>query len=342
MIHDLLSAVRLLSTSAFAIVVLAARLTADPPPNELVIATWNLEWFFDYDTSDNRSETARKLSAPSQKAWEWRRDRVAEAIAKIRPTIMALQEIENRHVLVELTDQLRKQHNLSYRVAFIEGIDSATEQDVGILYQSGLVEYSRREQSKEMFESEKYYNMAKHLFARFEWQVEGRTESLLVMTVHLRSGSDSADLRLRQARLVHHWLQPYLERGENVIVMGDFNFEELAGQGRANGETAELLGTQTPDTRDDLVDLLERVPIEKRRTHLFLDRQFDRIFISQALRQDTRSRRDLVFQSISTRPELVIRGKGIDEDHWATRYAEPLEERDISDHYPLVARFKFQ
>ncbi|HMP16431.1 MAG TPA: hypothetical protein PKD72_05375, partial [Gemmatales bacterium] len=34
---------------------------------ELSVATWNMEWFYDWDISDNQSETAKINSAPSRK-----------------------------------------------------------------------------------------------------------------------------------------------------------------------------------------------------------------------------------------------------------------------------------
>ena len=107
----------------------------------------------------------KEQAAPNREEWDWKRDGVAQVIAELKPTILALQEVENQRVLYYLTKRLRDHHNLHYRIAFIQGTDYYTEQDVAILYQSGLIEYSRREQSREMWDSERYYNVSKHLFA---------------------------------------------------------------------------------------------------------------------------------------------------------------------------------
>ena len=142
---------------------------ADEKPEELILTTWNLEWFFDDYQGDNASDLAKKMSAPNRSDWDWKRNGVAAALAQIRPTIIALQEVESRRVAWQLTQRLQQAHGLKYRIAFVEGTDTFTEQDVVILYQSGLVSFGRREQSSEMFSSKRYYNLSKHLVTRFEW-----------------------------------------------------------------------------------------------------------------------------------------------------------------------------
>ncbi|HEX5103579.1 MAG TPA: hypothetical protein VFV87_07210, partial [Pirellulaceae bacterium] len=68
---------------------------ADPLPEKIVVATWNVEWLFDNYTGDNPNELARSQSAPSREAWDWKLAGVAKVIAEIKPTILALQEVEN-------------------------------------------------------------------------------------------------------------------------------------------------------------------------------------------------------------------------------------------------------
>jgi hypothetical protein len=80
---------------------------ADRAPQELKIATWNLEWFFDDFKANNRSDVAKEQSAPSRDEWEWRVGNFAAAIAKFEPTILAVQEIEDRGVMQNLTKVLK-------------------------------------------------------------------------------------------------------------------------------------------------------------------------------------------------------------------------------------------
>lgn len=311
---------------------------ADSPPEPLTIATWNLEWFFDDDLRDNFSDVAKEQSSPSQEEWLWKLNTTATAIAKFKPTILLVQEIEGREVMFKLAAVLKDRHNVNYRVACIDGNDRSTEQDVAILYQSGLVEFSRREQNNEMFRSRDYYNLSKHLIGRFEWQVGDRVESLTVLNIHLRATAEASEPRIKQCKLAHEWMRRQIEQGENVIIAGDMNVEELAGSVNAEGDGMHwILGRSTAGTKDDLVDLLERAPLEKRKTHLLLDRQFDRILASPSMMKTEGP--GIMFQKIEVLSEHNIRGEGIDLDHWDTRYTKPYNERDISDHHPVMATF---
>ena len=88
----------------------ASTVYATEKPKSISIATWNVEWFFDTYTGDNRSDLSKKLSAPSEKDWAWKVDNVARVIAEMNPTILALQEIENRQVVRQLTKRLKDQY----------------------------------------------------------------------------------------------------------------------------------------------------------------------------------------------------------------------------------------
>lgn len=331
----MLLAVMLLAVMLSAPMLSAQQWSADRAPKALTVATWNLEWFFDDETQNNRSAVAKEQSAPSREEWDWRVAMFASAIANFEPTILAVQEIEDRNCMQALTKVLKDRHDLSYRVAFIDGYDSGTEQDVAILFRSGLVEFSRREQSYSMFNSKEFYNLSKHLIARFEWQAGDRTIPLTLMVMHLRATADAAELRSKQARLAHEWMRRQIASGENVIIIGDLNVEEPAGAILPDGDGMHLLlGKGTPETNDDLIDLLERAPVDSRRTHLILDKQFDRILASSSLVQGSGGYR---FEKIEVLSQHNIRGEGPDADHWDTRYTKDRKERDLSDHHPVMA-----
>ncbi len=177
---------------------------ADPPPEKLVVATWNVEWLYDNYAGDNWADLAKQQSAPSREAWDWKLAGVAKVIAEIKPTILALQEIENQRVLFYLTRRLKQEHGLDYTVAYIEGGDFFTEQDVAVLALSGLTGYSVKRQTREMFESKQYYNVNKHILCEFEWGSGADRERLLLCNVHFRAQStpSATELRKKQGRLV--------------------------------------------------------------------------------------------------------------------------------------------
>jgi endonuclease/exonuclease/phosphatase family metal-dependent hydrolase len=314
---------------------------ADEKPGRLVIATWNVEWFFDEYTGDNYSKLAKQLSAPSRDEWDWRLAGVAEAIAEMQPDILALQEVENQRVLWYLVQRLEKEHSLTYRIAFVQGRDFYTEQDVAILYRSGLVEFGRRIQSQEMFGDHQYHQIRKHIFATFEWGQGDEKEKLRLVNVHLRAMPEQADIRRRQARLLKAWLNEAIARGDNVILLGDMNVNQKYSEATPETPAGILRGMHTATEDDDLVDLHGRLKEDDRHTHLIF-KQFDRILVSKPLTTDMEGKIDLVLKSIRIPREVCVRGEKQDEDHWNIFYDIDQDERDLSDHYPVVAEFEFK
>ena len=57
--------------------------SADPAPEKIVIGTWNIEWFYDHDQSDNKTDLAKKLSAPSEQDWQWRVSSLPKSLRKL-------------------------------------------------------------------------------------------------------------------------------------------------------------------------------------------------------------------------------------------------------------------
>ena len=313
---------------------------ADEHPESISIATWNVEWFFDAHQGDNFSDLAKQQSAPDDGEWEWKLSGVAGVIAEMRPTILALQEIENRQVVYQLTQRLKEKHGLNYRIAFIEGWDIYTEQDVAVIYRSGLVQFSFREQTSEMFNSKQYYNLNKHIFCEFQWSTGDNLESLTLLNVHLRATPEKHDLRQKQCRLIREWLTNALVNGEHVVVIGDLNTEELAGSIQSGSDLAILCGWETNDESDDLVDLNQFLASSDRGTHQ-TGKQFDRILVSQSMINDIKRRKDPVFSRIENFRKAVVVGNQ-DKNHFNVFYEIPRAERDFSDHYPIMARFLFQ
>ena len=75
-----------------------------PPPERIVVATWNLEWFFDDYTGDNFSDLAKQQSRRQQIQQSGAVEAsagVAKAIARMKPTILSgPRKIKNRRVLL--------------------------------------------------------------------------------------------------------------------------------------------------------------------------------------------------------------------------------------------------
>ncbi len=336
---------RILAAGIFIATATVSNAGADERPKKLTIATWNVEWFFDNYTGDNSADLAKKQAAPSRDDWDWKLAGVAKVISEIRPDILALQEIENRRVLFYLNQKLKSDYGLNYRIAYVEGEDFFTEQDVAILALSGLTGYGRKERSSEQIEATKeakdkqFYNLTKHVVADFAWGSGAEQENLTIINLHTRAMSNAADIRKRQARLTREWMKEHLQESRNFIILGDLNSDELATATTKDGDMGIFLGLDTATPSDDLFDTHLKLSGDVKASHLN-HMQYDRILCTDALMKDDPNRSDLVFKSSIIRRDVVVRGKEQDKDHMDIFWQIPQEERDISDHYPLVAEFE--
>ncbi|MEM1226840.1 MAG: endonuclease/exonuclease/phosphatase family protein [Planctomycetota bacterium] len=319
-----------------------------PDRNGFSIMTWNLEWFWDDESRDNYSDLSVQQSAPSREDWNWRRDAVAASIASVRPTVLAVQEIESQRVLWYLTRALDRDHKLDYDDYNLKSDDHFTEQDVGLLVGSpaDVRMNIKCNVTADMKSSGRYGSVSKHMITEVLVPVGDRSESVWVINVHLKAGADSDSRRSKQVETLNAWIDQLIPGGPSgdsphLIVLGDFNTEQSAGRVGPASEIGLLLGRGTSDPSDDLIDLHDRIPHDQRRTHLLDGKQFDRILVSRSLVDDTSGESDLTLVDVVVLPELAIRnGRDTQEAHWDAYWQMPESDRDLSDHYPVLARFE--
>jgi hypothetical protein len=156
-----------------------------------------------------------------------------------------------------------------------------------------------KRQTKEMYDTKQYYNITKHIFCKFVWGEGPQRQELLLLNVHLRAMPDAGEIRTRQARLARAY-------------------------------------TDAP--ADDLADLWAFAADPAAETHL-VHKQFDRMLVTPGLADSKPEKKGFVFKSFSVRKDLVIRGAGQDKDHMDIFWQIPQDERDVSDHYPIVAEY---
>jgi len=320
------------------------------------VMTWNVEWFFDNEAGDNYSKLAKEKTMASRKQWDWKRDSVAAAIDQARPSVVALQEIENKRVLFYLRRSLARNHNLDYNELAVEGGDFFTEQDVGFMYRQPAEKDTKNlllgiepvlvgtfGRSSQMRKDPAFGDVSKHLFARFEVTRGDASEMVTIVTVHLRAGEDSKEIRTKQARSLHAWLASRIEAGENIIVLGDFNTEDSDIPAVGGTDMFVACGFETETKKDDLVDLHQFLPANERQTHLIAKKSFDRILVSKSLIDDDPSRNDLAFKKVQRKREINIKGNAdIPDEHWNQYWEIDDANRDISDHWPVMATFDFK
>lgn len=313
---------------------------------KLKVMTWNLEWFYDENRNDNFSDLAKEKSSPNREAWDWRRDAIAKSIAAARPNIAAFQEVENRRVLWYLSRALQRNHQLSYFETGIEGRDFFTEQDVGYLNSAGV------EVEKQTFygfppslrDTDRYHSVTKHLETTITISSGGTTYPVIIFNTHLRAREEAAEIRVKQARLIRHWIAAYLNEGADVIVLGDINTEHRGNStSDPNTEIGVLCGAETNSVADDLIDLTRMLATSDRGTHLLAGKEFDRILCSRSLMHDDPDRLDLVFSKIENLRDLCIQGDvDTPEQHWEQYWEMAADQRDLSDHLPIMATFELK
>ncbi len=72
-----------LTSAGLALVVPAGRETGVKESEVISVATWNLEWFYDDFSPDNRTDLGKEKSAPSRADWDWKRRSVAQRDRRI-------------------------------------------------------------------------------------------------------------------------------------------------------------------------------------------------------------------------------------------------------------------
>jgi len=321
------------------------------------VMSWNLEWFFDNEIGDNYSKLAKEQTAASRARWDWKRDAVAASIAKAQPSVAAFQEIENKRVLWYLARALARDKDLEYHEICAEGDDVFTEQDVGFVYRSvaktaaaaaGLcmiepILVATFGRTAAMHNDDSLAGVSKHLAVEYELSSGDETERVTIVTIHLRAKEEAVGTRTKQARTVHAWVADKVRAGENVIVLGDFNTEEEQIPAIEGSDMYAACGFETPDKSDDLVDLHSQLPKEQRQTHLLVGKSFDRILVSPPLLENSPDRVDLSLAKFERLQDLSINGTvDVPDDHWNKYWELDDANRDISDHWPIMATFQFK
>lgn len=308
---------------------------AEPVPSDLTVATWNLLWFFDEDPSDSPTEQSIEYAAPTRAHYTWKVREVAAAIASMNPTIIGLQEVEDRDALEDLVGELKEMHGLDYMIGYDPRLPRTEDYDVAVLAKSGLKGVHRGDEVREG-QSETLRNIHKSLIAEFEWGDGPNKESLFVVVAHFVPIPAAREIeRWKQGNTIRTWIEPMLASGEHVIVMGDFNTQIRYGNKRAaEGAVGGLQGLQTASRDDDLTDLSQFLVAEERATFHSFGFHFDRLLVSQSLAGKA-NESGWSIKSFRRRRDLVQRGE-LDMGLWTIEE----HERDLSDHDPLVATFE--
>ena len=221
------------------------------------------------------------------------------------PHIIALQEVENLHVLQQIAAEIRRRYYADYRLVLLPG------QDVSGINLAFLVRYEVEiKKIEQLFRDVKFKLTGNPLFSRPPLYLEACIieNCISLLNVHLRSmrGIDSkrdgkrvTGKRLRQAESIAAWSNEFQHSraGASLLLLGDFNaltpgdaHVDVAGiiRGNPDNTTVSLPGRDLVDP--DLVDLTRLIPPAERYSFIFRRnrQQLDYMFINQSFAADVK------------------------------------------------------
>lgn len=305
----------------------------DESESQSFLKIMSFNTYFLYDTEKDPNLTYEKVY--TKEAYYKKMAALADIINAASPDVLALQEVENKKVLVELTYYLQK----NYKILHYESNDTFTGQDIALLYnedvvrenskmlnnlnyqvpllgKSGQVIYPARPLSKGILEAE------------LEIRSSGQTIVFLVTHLKSQNGGFVSDLkRFAQANTLRHKMEDvYNHKNKRVILLGDLNdvnptatIEILTGE-------AQCVYDYDPSKLVFFHDVLVDYPVEKNFTYIF--KKFKKSNRGSVYLGTFKSRLDFIIASPWSNYEIK------------TKFIESVFDpstRFPSDHLPVVA-----
>jgi len=187
---------------------------------EVVVASWNVENLFDIidnpDTKGDDAYTPRGWAQWTDSKYKVKLEHLAEVIASIKPDILCLSEVENRKVLEDLSETLKKNHASLLPVIVHRDSWDFRGIDVAIMSKFKPV-------NKQWFSP--LFGQRDTLACEFE--IDGR--ELIVLVNHWKSKlgnkKKSDYTRNQQAKSVRKFIDKELKSNPSaaIVVTGDFN-----------------------------------------------------------------------------------------------------------------------
>lgn len=222
--------------------------------NQLYVVSWNVQTFFDAQTSGlEYSEFRGSKSIWSQELYEKRLDRLVEAIEQIDADILVLQEIENQAVMYDISNRLagRLRGNDAYGWMCFEAEEGSA---IGCGVFSRLPLGQKRVHQVDCRTNGEQPQLRPLLEVEVLLEAEANPQIVNLFVCHWKSKSGGADeaafWQARQEELLDWQLRRVLaDSGEmgRAIVCGDFNRElgEFTAFKQASGKV--LLGSVAAD-----------------------------------------------------------------------------------------------
>ena len=303
--------------------------TAQPPPPFAVeappvweaegtrIATFNGEFLFDGEGNEGEATFPWKGDPDAARA---HRRQVGDVIRMLDADVVVIPETENLRALELLIEESLP--DLGYRPTLVDGRDSFTGQDVGILSRIPIEDAGRTDERVPVGVSDQAYGVSKNVWARLT--IDGQPVTLV--GVHFLARPDDLDRRDRreaQAEVIRRLVARETLAGREVIALGDFNDFDDATLDRAGSRpitgVLQIVKAAGPGEADDLVNVLKDVPPAQRFTSFYDRNRNDRFDPGE-------------FSAI----DHVLLSPGLYRRVRDVRYVHAHDPREVSDHFPIV------
>lgn len=296
-----------------------------PDKTSLVLMTLNAEWLWDgLPPEEGQVEFGARRGSPQMAARHM--EAIAAIIGRADADIVLLCEVENLKALELLNDRYLK--DKGYRAYLVEGRDTHTGQDVGLLTRLDPVGERISRDDRKGMSGVTSKGVSKNLVARFE----SHGSRLAVIGVHLLANPTDDGRkpdRQAQADAIRGMARDLWKDGYWVVVMGDLNDFDGAEDSldkRGSKPITNVLKTirdlDPRDPTDDLLNASARVPRELRYTCYF-----DRDENGEV---DPATEYDAIDHVLLSRPLFHrIREVRILHEH---------DPRDVTDHFPIVVK----
>lgn len=288
-----------------------------PAPDAIRIATLNAEFLFDGLDGEGQASFAWKGDPALARA---HRDAVGEVIRTIDADVLMLQEVEHLGVLESMLAESLA--GMGYRAYLVDGRDSFTGQDVGLLSRLPVDEVGRTDERVTVPGTRQPYGVSKNMWVRLDL---GGVPTTLV-GVHFLARPDDVSRRPQretQAEVIRRLVVQEMEAGRAVAVLGDLNDFDADTPDRAgNTPITDVLGTVKragPGPDDDLRNVMAEVRQLDRYTS-FWDRDRD-----EQIDEGELSAIDHVLLSPRLHRALS-----------AVEYVHGYDPREVTDHFPIV------
>jgi exonuclease III len=304
-------------------------------PASLSVMTTNTYFMWDGVAPEDGSSQIDIPWRNSQVEAEEHMAALAEVIARANPDIVNLVEIEDEHALTTLNDKFLA--GRGYRPYFVQGRDTFTGQDLGLLTRidpdGEQIHFDDREGQSG--------NVSKSVTKNYNAVITVGDTKILIVGLHFLAQPNRPDRRLQreaQADAIRSIVQEKHCAGCEVIVLGDFNDYDGASDALDHVNSAPITNVllaikrvDPADPADDLVNASVFVPKGERFTSFFDQDEDMQIDPPHEL---TSIDHVLMSQGLADQLDTVE----IDHD------LNPALGTDgfVSDHFPIVVRFDLE